>query len=206
MRTSPPYSLTSGGQRRTLLCSVVAWAQPPVPFDMRIEHRVSSSAARLPWSGVSAGISRSAAASRSRGEEGGRPVEPGRRCSRSWRDGGQSSFLFCPSVLFPQVTRASVPLLGSRIGLSAGLTACQRIDALGGGSMAGRGCRAGRPQPRDRLTESRVRTRSGLHDATYPVAQRGRPARATARGRPKTVRQRSWRTAPRQSLRGHPAE
>lgn len=38
MRTSPPYSLTSGGQRRTLLCSVVAWAQPPVPFDMRIER------------------------------------------------------------------------------------------------------------------------------------------------------------------------
>lgn len=52
--------------------------------------------------------------------------------------------------------------------------------------MAGRGCRTGRPQPRDRLTESRVRTRSGLLDATYPIEQRGRPARATARGCPKT--------------------
>ena len=53
------------GQLTTLLCSIIASPSPPVPLGMPYLRapRFRQYAARLPWSGVSAGISRSAVAS-----------------------------------------------------------------------------------------------------------------------------------------------
>ena len=121
-------------------------------------------------------------------EEGRRPAEPAPGAAGRARGEKEGSRRSVHRFCFPR-SRASLPLLGSRIGLSA----CQRTDALGGRSMGGRGCRAGRPS--GAIVSPRVECARLAVCLTPPIQSRsGRPARATARGRPKAVpwvRQRS---------------
>ena len=141
MRTSPPCSLTSAA---SLVWDAplqhFAWPSPPCLWACAL--RSAFSQARRDFPGPV--LARASRARRLRPrlgrEEGRRPAEPAPGAAGRARGEKEGSRRSVHRFCFPR-SRASLPLLGSRIGLSA----CQRTDALGGRSMGGRGCRAGRP-------------------------------------------------------------